>query len=61
MSATTLPVDEVLPALEAAVNALNSLNKGDITEIKSFPKPPQLVQVRGQAKCTDDTARVGFG
>ena len=50
-----------MPALNSAVESLKALNKNDIVEIKSFPKPPQLVQVRGQAKCTDDTARVGFG
>jgi hypothetical protein len=27
---------------------LQALNKGDIVEIKSFPKPPPLVQVRHQ-------------
>ncbi|EDQ90997.1 uncharacterized protein MONBRDRAFT_20211 [Monosiga brevicollis MX1] len=36
-------LDEALPALESAMEALNSLNKGDITEIKSYSKPPDLV------------------
>ena len=44
-------LDEVLPALEAAVNALNSLNKADITEIKSFPKPPSMVQMVRACAC----------
>eukprot|EP01018_Ginkgo_biloba_P018809 Gb_18326 [translate_table: standard] len=36
-------LDAAMPALNAAVEALNSLNKNDITEIKSFAKPPPLV------------------
>ena len=42
---------EALPALHAAVDSLKSLNKGDITEIKSFPKPPPLVQKTMEAVC----------
>ena len=38
-------LDEALPALQAAVESLNGLNKTDITEIKSFAKPPPLVQM----------------
>ena len=38
-------LDEVLPALEAAESALSALNKNDIVEIKTFTKPPTLVQV----------------
>lgn len=34
---------EALPALEAATNALNSLNKNDISEIKAYTKPPDIV------------------
>ncbi len=41
-------LEEVLPALEAAEHALSALNKADIIEIKTFTKPPQLVQVRGR-------------
>ena len=33
-----------LPALEAAVKALNTLNKRDIDEIKTFPTPPTNVE-----------------
>jgi dynein heavy chain len=36
-------LDEAMPALEAAMAALDSLNKGDITEVKSYNKPPPLV------------------
>lgn len=36
-------LDEAMPALAAAIGALDSLNKGDITEIKSYNKPPPLV------------------
>ena len=40
-----------MPALEAAVESLNALNKGDITEVKGFPKPPPLVQLTMEAVC----------
>ncbi|XP_069789574.1 dynein axonemal heavy chain 10 isoform X2 [Narcine bancroftii] len=35
---------EALPALEAARLALQSLDKSDVTEIRSFAKPPRQVQ-----------------
>uniref|UniRef100_UPI00398F6830 dynein axonemal heavy chain 10 isoform X2 n=1 Tax=Pristiophorus japonicus TaxID=55135 RepID=UPI00398F6830 len=35
---------EALPALEAARVALQSLDKSDVTEIRSFAKPPRQVQ-----------------
>lgn len=38
-------LDEALPALQAAVDSLNALNKQDINEMKSFLKPPPLVQL----------------
>jgi dynein heavy chain len=44
-SAAKADLDEALPALEAAVESLKSLNKNDITEIKSYSKPPPLVEV----------------
>uniref|UniRef100_F7FUV5 Dynein axonemal heavy chain 6 n=1 Tax=Ornithorhynchus anatinus TaxID=9258 RepID=F7FUV5_ORNAN len=36
-------LDEALPALEAANKALDSLDKADISEIRVFTKPPDLV------------------
>uniref|UniRef100_A0A3Q2PNV9 Dynein axonemal heavy chain 10 n=1 Tax=Fundulus heteroclitus TaxID=8078 RepID=A0A3Q2PNV9_FUNHE len=36
---------EALPALEAARHALQDLEKSDVTEIRSFAKPPKQVQV----------------
>ncbi|XP_048858906.1 dynein axonemal heavy chain 10 [Brienomyrus brachyistius] len=36
---------EALPALEAARIALQDLDKSDVTEIRSFAKPPKQVQV----------------
>ena len=44
-------LDLALPALENSVKALNALTKGDITEIKSFAKPPPLVQTVMEAVC----------
>lgn len=41
----------VLPALEAAEVALGALNRNDIIEIKTFTKPPALVQVTMEAVC----------
>ena len=35
---------EALPALEAARIALDDLDKNDVTEIRSFAKPPKPVQ-----------------
>ncbi|KAK3243833.1 hypothetical protein CYMTET_46533 [Cymbomonas tetramitiformis] len=43
---------EAMPAMNSAIEALNALNKGDITEIKSFPKPPVMVQKTMEAVCT---------
>eukprot|EP00497_Spongosphaera_streptacantha_P003663 TRINITY_DN438_c0_g2_i1.p1 TRINITY_DN438_c0_g2~~TRINITY_DN438_c0_g2_i1.p1 ORF type:complete len:204 (-),score=53.44 TRINITY_DN438_c0_g2_i1:2-613(-) len=36
-------LDRALPALKAANTALKTLNKGDITEVKNMPKPPEGV------------------
>ena len=44
-------LDEALPALEAAVKALDSLDKADIAELRVFSKPPELVQVVMEAVC----------
>lgn len=38
-------LSEALPALISAKEALNNLNKNDITEIRSFATPPEPVQV----------------
>ncbi|XP_034551682.1 dynein heavy chain 2, axonemal-like [Notolabrus celidotus] len=42
-------LDEALPALEEAMKALESLNKKDMTEIKSYGCPPTLVETVMQA------------
>jgi dynein heavy chain len=42
---------EAMPALQAAIDSLKALNKNDITEIKSFTKPPALVQVSAPGSC----------
>eukprot|EP00891_Asterochloris_glomerata_P001497 jgi/Astpho2/1497/e_gw1.00026.129.1_t len=44
-------LDEVLPTLEAAQRALNALNKNDIIEIRTFTKPPVLVQLTMEGVC----------
>uniref|UniRef100_A0A8D0HGT5 Dynein axonemal heavy chain 2 n=1 Tax=Sphenodon punctatus TaxID=8508 RepID=A0A8D0HGT5_SPHPU len=42
-------LEEALPALEEAMRALESLNKKDLTEIKSYGRPPTLVETVMQA------------
>merc|ERR1719428_1548175 len=42
-------LDVAMPALEAALKSLDALDKKDIQEIKSFPKPPPLVMMTMEA------------
>ncbi|XP_038624757.1 dynein heavy chain 2, axonemal [Tachyglossus aculeatus] len=42
-------LEEALPALEEAMKALESLNKKDMTEIKSYGRPPTQVETVMQA------------
>ncbi|XP_078057018.1 dynein axonemal heavy chain 2 [Mustelus asterias] len=42
-------LDEAMPALQEAMKALESLNKKDMTEIKSYGRPPVLVETVMQA------------
>ncbi|KAI9223372.1 dynein heavy chain and region D6 of dynein motor-domain-containing protein [Blastocladiella britannica] len=42
---------EALPALEEARNALNNLSAADITELRSFAKPPREVQKVCESIC----------
>jgi dynein heavy chain len=44
-------LDEALPALEAAVKALKSLNKNDIVEVKSMKNPPAGVKLVMETVC----------
>lgn len=44
-------LNEALPALEGAVRALDALDKSDISEIKVFNKPPEMVQIVMEAVC----------
>ncbi|XP_061839882.1 dynein axonemal heavy chain 6 isoform X2 [Nerophis lumbriciformis] len=44
-------LNEALPALEGANQALNSLDKADISELKVFTKPPDLVMTVMEAIC----------
>jgi hypothetical protein len=40
-----------LPVLDAAMEAVRSLSKSDITDLKSFPTPPPLVKAVTDAVC----------
>ena len=44
-------LDEALPALDAAVASLKSLNRNDIVEVKSLGNPPQGVKMVMEAVC----------
>ena len=44
-------LDEALPALDAAVDSLNSLTKGDIIEVRSMQRPPDGVKLVMEALC----------
>ena len=44
-------LDEALPAYYSALKALDSLDKKQIQEVKSFAKPPRLVEVVMSAVC----------
>ena len=44
-------LDEALPALDAAVASLKSLNRGDIVEVKSLSNPPGGVKMVMEAVC----------
>ena len=50
-SLNNLDLNEVSPALELAVEALSSVNKADIVELKSFKNPPELVKFSLEALC----------
>lgn len=47
----TRDLETVMPQLRTAQEALKSLNKNDINEIKVFQKPPKLVQYVMEAVC----------
>eukprot|EP00595_Chromulina_sp_UTEXLB2642_P003598 CAMPEP_0196767344 /NCGR_PEP_ID=MMETSP1095-20130614/39365_1 /TAXON_ID=96789 ORGANISM="Chromulina nebulosa, Strain UTEXLB2642" /NCGR_SAMPLE_ID=MMETSP1095 /ASSEMBLY_ACC=CAM_ASM_000446 /LENGTH=575 /DNA_ID=CAMNT_0042134889 /DNA_START=1788 /DNA_END=3516 /DNA_ORIENTATION=+ len=51
-------LSEALPAVEAAARALESLDRNDLTEIKAFANPPEIVKKLGyqliHLKPTDD-------
>ncbi|EDQ91509.1 uncharacterized protein MONBRDRAFT_15298, partial [Monosiga brevicollis MX1] len=44
-------LDEALPALDAAVTSLKSLNKGDVTEVKAMSNPPAGVRLVMETVC----------
>nr|XP_023655546.1 dynein heavy chain 1, axonemal [Paramormyrops kingsleyae] len=44
-------LDEALPALDAALASLNSLNKNDVTEVRGMQRPPQGVKLVIEAVC----------
>jgi len=44
-------LDEALPALDNAINALKTLKKSDISEVKAMKKPPDGVKLTMEAVC----------
>uniref|UniRef100_A0A8C4NSC2 Dynein, axonemal, heavy chain 1 n=1 Tax=Dicentrarchus labrax TaxID=13489 RepID=A0A8C4NSC2_DICLA len=44
-------LDEALPALDAALTSLKSLNKNDVTEVRGMQRPPQGVKLVIEALC----------
>jgi dynein heavy chain len=44
-------LNQALPALENAIKALDALDKNDITEIRAFNNPPEMVQTVMEAVC----------
>uniref|UniRef100_A0A8B9L8A4 Dynein, axonemal, heavy chain 1 n=1 Tax=Astyanax mexicanus TaxID=7994 RepID=A0A8B9L8A4_ASTMX len=44
-------LDEALPALDAALTSLKSLNKNDVTEVRGMQRPPQGVKLVVEALC----------
>ena len=44
-------LDEALPALEAALSSLRSLNKNDVIEVRAMTRPPQGVRMVIEAVC----------
>lgn len=44
-------LDEALPALDSANEALNALEKHHISELRVFTKPPDLVMTVMEAVC----------
>ena len=44
-------LNEAMPALHEAMRALDSINKQDISEIKTFPSPPKLVRFTLETIC----------
>ncbi|XP_030213444.1 dynein heavy chain 1, axonemal [Gadus morhua] len=44
-------LDEALPALDAALTSLKSLNKNDVTEVRAMQRPPHGVRLVVEAVC----------
>ncbi|XP_029991393.1 dynein heavy chain 1, axonemal [Sphaeramia orbicularis] len=44
-------LNEALPALDAALTSLKSLNKNDVTEVRALQRPPQGVKLVIEAVC----------
>jgi dynein heavy chain len=42
-------LEEALPAMSSAMEALGALNKSDITEMRTFSKPPPMVKMTMEA------------
>ena len=44
-------LNEALPALDAALNSLKSLNKNDVVEVRAMTRPPEGVKMVMEAVC----------
>ena len=44
-------LDEAMPAYYASVDALKSLNKNDVNEVKAYKQPPELVVMTLECIC----------
>ena len=53
-------LDEAMPAYNSAVEALKSLEKKDVQEVKSYAKPPELVQVRSRRSLLTISAIISY-
>ena len=54
-------LEEALPALEEAAQALSDLKKDDITELRSLPSPTRWYRTSARASCCSRASRTRHG